>query len=149
MSVTFAFYVGGGNLNDWLIRAATGYSESHVELLVVPMVKPSNVCISASKRDGKKVRQKAIEWKAGHWEFVEVPTLHGADTHRRAAQHLGARYDTLGAALSITGITAGGKGRWFCSELMAHAIGLERPHTYTPGSFKAALLDMGGKIITI
>lgn len=149
MSVTFAFYVGRGTRADWMIRAATGYPESHVEMLSVSRVKQANLCISASKRDGRKVRQTTIEWNPDNWVFVEVPDLHGGDCLVRAMNELGAPYDTLGAAMSITGRGIGGKGRWFCSELMAHAAGLEDPHRYTPGLLKEVLLDMGGNIITI
>jgi hypothetical protein len=144
MPVTFAFYIAPGGWRDRLIRAATGYPESHVEMLVIPEIKHSNLCISASKRDGNRVRQKAIFWKPDHWSFVTVPGLHGGDCLSRAIRHLGRPYDVLGAVLSVTPLSWGRAERWFCSELMAHAVGLAHPHRYTPGSFRQALLGMGG-----
>jgi len=144
MPAIFAFYTAPGGWRDWLIRAATGYPESHVELLVIPEVKHSNLCISASKRDGNRVRQKAITWKPGHWVFVEVPALNSAGCLKRAVQHLGKPYDTLGAVLSITPFSWTREDQWFCASLHAQAAGLSNPHRYNPGELKHALLDLGG-----
>lgn len=145
MPVIFAFYTAPGTWRDGLIRAATGHPESHAELLVIPEIKHSNLCISASKRDGNQVRQKAITWNPEHWTFVEVPGLSCSDCLKRAIRHLGKPYDTLGAVLSVTALSWPRKDRWFCSELMALAAGLDRPHRYSPGELKQALLAMGGQ----
>lgn len=145
MSAIFAFYTAPGSWRDRLIRAATGYPESHVEFLVIPAIKHCNLCISASKRDDKLVRQKAITWNPGHWTFVEVPHADGADCFKRIKRHLNKPYDTLGAVLSITPLDVGIKGSWFCSELMADGLRLRNPARFTPGKLKQALLDMGGR----
>ena len=145
MPAIFAFYTAPGSWRDRLIRAATGHPESHVELLIIPEVKHSNLCISASKRDGNRVRQKAITWKPGHWVFVEVPALNSADCLKRAVKHLGKPYDTLGAVLSVTPFSLPREDQWFCASLEARAAGLQKPHRYSPGELKRALLDMGGK----
>lgn len=144
MSATFAFYIAQGTLSNQLIRSATGYQESHVEHLMISQVKSSNLCISASKRDGKKVRAKAIAWTPESWIFVTLPEFDGRGCMRRMWKHMGEPYDVFGAALSVTPVSRGREGRWFCSELMALGVGLDDPHQYTPGSFRRALVDMGG-----
>jgi len=143
---TFAFYIAPGDWRDRIIRAATGHPESHVEYLTAGPVKAANVTVSASKRDGHKVRCKIMEWTPGHWEFVEVPG-HAGKIHKRIIPEVGKRYDTLGALLCWTPINLQMRQAWFCSELMAYAMGLPDPHHYTPGSFRAALMDMGGNEI--
>ena len=151
--IIFAFYIGTGRWQDTCIRWVTGHREgwrwvpaecSHVEMLVIPEVKRSNLCISASKRDGSRVRQKEIKWNAAHWTFVEVPDLDGVDCYRRVAAHLNRPYDSLGAVMSVTGLDIGLKGHWFCDEILGHGIRLTNPHRYHPESFKQALLKMGG-----
>jgi hypothetical protein len=114
-------------------------------LLVIQEIKHCNLCISASKRDDKRVRQKAITWRPGHWTFVEVPALNSADCLKRAVQHLGKPYDTFGAILSITPFSLPRDDRWFCASHLALAANLPRPHRYNPGELKQALLDLGGR----
>ena len=65
----FAFYVADvGWRKGWrdkVIRWATGHPASHVEYVVGGDLGKSNVCISASKRDGNKVRSKPYDtWGA-------------------------------------------------------------------------------------
>lgn len=151
--IIFAFYTGTGRWRDTCIRWATGHREgwrwvpaecSHVEMLIIPKIKHGNLCISASKRDGKKVRKEVITWKPENWTFVDVPDLDGPDCLKRVEQFLGKPYDSLGAVMSITGWDVGFKGHWFCSEILGHGIRLRNPHRYHPEKFKQVLLDMGG-----
>lgn len=145
----YAFYTGDpGWRKGWpdkLIRWATGHPASHVEYVVGGVLSKSNVCISASKRDGNKVRSKPITWKPAHWVFVEVK---GDDKtiYKRLIAECGKPYDTLGAVLSVTPFKRTRDGKWFCSELQAHGLGLPRAHRFTPGSFFYALMSDGGKV---
>ena len=145
MPVTFAFYVAKGTLTDRMVRAATGYAESHVEMLLASGVKKANQCVSASKRDGQQVRTKSIEWNPDSWTFVTVDDHDAVDCMRRIWRHLGKPYDKIGAALTVTPFPRAIDSRWFCSELMAHGMRLEPEYHFTPGSFKDALIDMGGR----
>ena len=125
---TLAFYCGPGDYRDAVIRQTTGSRFSHVE-----MVHANGLCISASKRDGNCVRQTHIDFKAGHWTF-----LHTSHDPARAwaisEQYIGHPYDTLGAVCSGLGVPRHIRGSWFCSELIAHSLGLPEPHTYHPGA---------------
>ena len=149
MPTVFAFYIARKTLSDKLICAATGYPESHVELLLIPEIKRSNLCIGASKRDGKRVRKKVITWKPGHWTFVTLPALSSGVSLKRAYKHLGKPYDTLGAALSVSPLSLPREDIWFCSAFGAEIVDLRDPHRHTPGKFKRALLDMGGVETTL
>jgi len=130
---SLAFYCGAGDWRDAVIRQVTGSRFSHVEL-----VGPNGQCISASKRDGNCVRQKRIDFKAGHW--VHLTTHHdAARVWAISESYLGTPYDTLGAVCSGLGVPRHLPGAWFCSELIAHSLGLSEPHTYHPGALYDAL----------
>jgi len=141
--IIFAFYVAPGNWRDKAIRFVTGDRESHVEYLTVPVVKTANATVAASKRDGSRVRAEIIHWKPDHWEFVQVP-VKAAPVHRRIISEVGRPYDTWGALTYWAPFGGGRRDAWFCSELMAHAMSLPEPHRYTPGSFRRALMLLGG-----
>jgi hypothetical protein len=130
---TLAFYCGAGNWRDAVIRQTTGSRFSHVEL-----VGPNGQCVSASKRDGNQVRQKRIDFKTGHWTFLH--TAHDpAKAWAISQQYIDAPYDTLGAVFSGLHVPRHIRGAWFCSELVAHSLGLSEPHRYTPGALYDAL----------
>ena len=132
---TLAFYCGPGRWRDAVIRQATGSIYSHCEI-----VNPDGECISASKRDGNRVRQKPISFKAGHWSFL---TTHhdAAETWARAEALLGAPYDTWGALIG------GGLGvpyhirpdAWYCNEMICHCLCLPQPWPAHPGALWGAL----------
>lgn len=148
----YAFYTGDpGWRKGWrdkLIRWATGHPASHVEYVVGGVLGKSNVCISASKRDGNRVRSKPITWKPDNWVFVEVE---GDDKaiYKRMIAECGKPYDTLGAVMSVTPFSRHKVGAWFCNELAGYGLGIQNPHRGTPGSFFNALTSMGGRIIKI
>lgn len=129
----YAFYVGSGTWRDRVIRLVSGHRASHVEYVVGGVLGKSNVCISASKRDGNRVRSKPITWNPGNWVFVEVE---GDDKaiYRRMIAECGKPYDTLGAVMSVTPFSRHKAGAWFCSEIVAHGLSLPEPHRFTPGS---------------
>lgn len=130
---TLAFYCGAGNWRDAVIRQVTGSTFSHVEL-----VGPNGQCISASKRDGNQVRQKRIDFKAGHW--VRLHTAHDpARAWAISSSYIGHPYDTLGAVMSGLHVPRHIRGAWFCSELIAHSLGLPQAHRYHPGLLWAEL----------
>lgn len=139
MALILAFYVAPGDWRDALVRAATGSRESHVEILVGETRRARNLCLSASLRDGGKVRTKEIAWAAGHWEFVTLPLVDRSLVLRRIAPQLGAPYDFLGALCSATPLPLSRPGRWFCSELAGHALGLPDPFRLTPGALRRIL----------
>lgn len=125
--LTLAFYKAQGSFSDEAIRYYTGSPYSHVEMRT-----PSGEWVSASRRDGNKVRVTSIRLKPGHWDLMYLP-IDAEECWQRVFPEIGKPYDTLGAILSVTPINASRPGMWFCSELMAYAIQLPKPHTFTPG----------------
>lgn len=131
----FAFYKAPGSLTDRVIRLASGSRFSHVEFCM------GASCISASKRDGAQVREKQINFRPGHWEFVEVPGNYAAAAafaSWMAAQAV--PYCVLGAVTSVTPFHLSRRGRVFCSELMglicnAGGHDIAEPWRLTPGEF--------------
>jgi len=120
-----AFYKGRGNWWDLIVRWATWSKYSHVEVVI-----PGGMCISSSPRDGG-VRAKRIDFKPGHWDFIEV----NASLTPGALAHVpyGAKYDWLGAFCTVLcPFRAERRERWFCSELAAQLAGAPRPWRMTP-----------------
>lgn len=130
---TLAFYCGTGNASDRLICWVTRSRFSHVELL------PAGVHIgdeaqswSASGRDGG-VRTKPIRFDPAKWTFVHVPWAR-PDAIQRIEAELGKPYDFVGLLGSqLFNLNRHQQNRWFCSEICAHAIGLDTPQAYSPG----------------
>lgn len=144
----FAFYVAPGRWQDRLIRWATRSPYSHVEYVLDDHLDASNACVSASKRDGSRVRQRQITWKPGHWRFV---LTHGDsdDIRDRLLAEDGKNYDTLGAVLSITPFARARRGRWWCSQLMAHGLRLPDAERATPAALWTALNARGATDIGV
>lgn len=135
--IYLAGYVGRGKPLDWCIRAATASRYSHVELVDAPR----SSWASASWRDGG-VRAKRIKPKAGHWHLTRLPTERGRAAWEFVAAEAGKGYDVAGAVFGPTlGLRLGAPDRWFCSELIAHALmqvdllpSVKRAAHYSPGS---------------
>ena len=119
---------------DIAIKLTTRNYYSHIELLMTPLVPPTGICISASKRDGG-VRTKSITFKPERWDFLYVPDLHGGEMYQRALRFDGMPYNALGAVASLVDLDMGSTKSWFCSELMAYLCEMPRPHRFDPGSF--------------
>ena len=136
-----AFYKGSGQLFDRLVRISTSSDISHCELVRcagTPGEGAAGLCLSASGRDGG-VREKIISFDPGKWEFVPVPWA-PFDAWERGRAHLGKPYDYRALLLShFLGFGSHARHKWFCSELCAHALGLEAPHTYSPAILHRAL----------
>lgn len=141
--ITLAFYTGAGRPVDWIVRAWTCETVSHVELVCGTAESGGAVtafrALGASPRDGG-VRETWIAIRPGHWRFVRVP----GDTVEAAAfirALTGAPYDWPAIwgwhVLGWRGCHR--PGAWLCSEIVAHAIG--RPHLahLNPGALERAL----------
>jgi len=131
-----AFYIGKGTCIDRVIRWATRSPYSHVEL-----VDDDGLCWSSSHRDGG-VRAKKINIHSGNWEVLHVPWLNETDISR-IEPHLDKKYDYKGILCSqMFSLARHSRDRWFCSELVAHAIGIGAPQTYSPGALHDTLTWM-------
>lgn len=130
-----AFYRGRGTFADRVVRYATRSPFSHCELIRAdkpPRRGDTVTCISASGRD-KGVRIKDIELKDGKWDIYAVPWA-PEDAWDRAAKHLDQPYELWSMVVSqLFNFRRGKRGKWFCSELVAYALGLNLPQAKSPG----------------
>lgn len=141
-----AFYRGRGTMADKIVRYATRSPFSHCELIQsaeTPRRGDTVTCISASGRDGG-VRIKDITLKEGKWDIYAVPWA-PKDTWARAEAHLGRPYELWSMVFSqLFNFRRHSRERWFCSELVAHALGLSMPHAKSPGDLLRAIRDHVG-----
>ena len=120
MNMELRFYRGRGFL-AWLVRFFTHSKFAHVEIVIDGIAfvcRPGMRCGSrwAPEPDGQ-----------AHVSVVCDPGFYG-----RVLEGLGTRYDLWGALRSGTPFGREHPDRWFCSELAAHVIGLDKPHTWSP-----------------
>ncbi|MGB3555520.1 MAG: hypothetical protein WBA25_12870 [Jannaschia sp.] len=141
-----AFYRGRGTLADRIVRGATRSPFSHCELIRTvdtPRRGDTVTCIGASGRD-KGVRIKDITLDDGKWDIYAVPWAR-VDAWDRAAGELGKPYELWAMVLSqLFNFRRHSRDQWFCSELIAHALGLSMPHAKSPGDLLRAIHDHGG-----
>lgn len=135
--LTLAFYKGSGRFDDRVIRWVTRSAFSHVEMLErPPALRVDGARFgqswSSSGRDGG-VRGKDIVFGAGRWAFLAVPWAPAGALDTLRAE-LGKPYDFLGLVGSqLVNLRRHRAGRWFCSEICAHALGLDAPQELSPG----------------
>lgn len=151
MPTTFAVYIGEGAIFDQLTRWASRRNGdlpicSHIELLYNPLPSPSAFCISASKRDGYKVRTKFIQFRAGHWRFWTFQDLDSAITWKRAMAFIDTPYDLWGAIRSVTPLPAQSPHRVFCSELMGIVCDMPRSYALTPSGWEHNAIRQGAEM---
>lgn len=137
MSVWLAFYRGKGRFSDRLIRWAGQSEFSHVELTFdappVPDQPAHMTSLSASGRDGG-VRRKLIAFDPERWVFVPVPWACTGRALSFVNARMGQPYDWAGLLFAqVFHLRRAARDRWFCSELVAAALGLPQPQTLSPG----------------
>lgn len=103
-----------------------------------------SLCASASPRDGG-VRFARIDLSSGRWDVLPLP---GCDDTAEAyaydwfLRHSGMPYDHLGLAwfvLPISGFNH--PARYFCSEAVATALRLHKPHKFHPQRLLDAAME--------
>lgn len=85
------------------------------------------------------VRFKRIEFDPGRWDIVDLPEQLEPAVRAWFESHVGQRYDVLGNLHFILSPVGGDRGKWFCSEAFAAALGLPDPGRYDPGTLASAL----------
>lgn len=144
--VALAFYKGTGKSSDRVIRWVTRSAFSHVEVLSDDAMIKASRCLqaqswSSSARDGG-VRTKPIFFHLNNWSLVHVPWA-PPDAIQRIEVELGKPYDFMGLLGSqFFNLRRHRQDRWFCSEICAHAIGLEVPQAYSPGGLLRVVKQM-------
>ena len=136
------FYRGkAGRIADKIVAFATRSPYSHCELVrsaTRPKPGETHLCLSASGRDGG-VKCREITLGDGKWSSYEVVWAR-ADTWDRAMSKLGQPYELWPMVFSqLFNFRRHNRGKWFCSELIAYALGLNMPHGMSPGDLLRAI----------
>ncbi len=136
------FYRGkAGRIADRIVAFATRSPSSHCELVrspTRPKAGETHLCVSSSGRDGG-VKCREILLKEGKWAAYEVVWAR-SDTWDRAMSKLDAPYELWPMILSqLFNFRRHDRCKWFCSELIAHALGLNMPHAMSPGDLLRAI----------
>lgn len=120
------FYKAKGNFLDKLIRLVTRSKYSHVELCI------DGYCYSSSQWDGG-VRRKLINF-SDHWDKIEleVSSEHKLDMLILFQEENGKKYDWFGAIKTAIRFVPEHEDKFFCSEIVAQALGLPKPRNWTP-----------------
>ncbi|UWQ17836.1 hypothetical protein [Jannaschia sp. M317] len=141
-----AFYRGKGTIADRITRMATRSPFSHCELIrteVTPQRGDTVTCISSSGRDGG-VRVKEITLEDPKWDIYAVPWAR-QDAWDRAEAQLGKPYELWTMIISqLFNFRRHSRAKWYCSELVAYALGLSMPHAKSPGDLLRAIHDHRG-----
>jgi len=118
-----AFYRGKyGNFWDKFICLVTRSEFSHVEAVF-----DNTRCWSSSPRDGG-VRQTYINIASKHWKIIPVDI-----SEQLFLQEKGKKYDWIGLAAPVLKLKFfSSKSKWFCSEIIAEALGLKDSWKYSP-----------------
>lgn len=141
MGIYVAFYKGNktgyspsalvARFSDWLTRKLTKGPYSHCEL-VSPQGNGTYFCMSSSIRDGG-VRSKYMDLPTDKWDLVEVPLDDAA--YLKALeffkQNKGKKYDFFGAVGVVLKFSES-PSRYFCSEFVGAALGIEQPWRFSP-----------------
>lgn len=136
MTMAVAFYKGrrcenkSAKLFDWLICWWTSGPFSHAELVLVQGTDGRHsYCASSSIRDGG-VRFKHMLLDPDKWVIVPLSESFSTDHLRDAARwfdrYQGSPYDWLGILGFVVHKQWGRGSKWYCSEAVSSALGLEQ-----------------------
>ncbi len=106
---------------------------SHCELIF-----SDGMSASSSFEDGG-VRFKRIEFDPARWDFIELPWADEQKARDWFERNKGKAYDLMGNVRFIADPLADGKDKWFCSESLAEALGIEDSWRYGPNALAAVL----------
>jgi hypothetical protein len=85
------------------------------------------------------VRLKTIEYNPEHWDYIELPDQWENEIRLKLATKVGLGYDILGNFGFIFPSFDNTKNKYFCSELMAELLGIEKAQLFNPGTLYYAL----------
>ena len=109
---------------------------SHAELIF-----HNGMSGSASVAD-HGVRIKYIGYSSNNWDFVNLPNRLHDNAYQWFINHRNIQYDMLGNINAAFGFISQSEDKWFCSESIAAALGLEDPWRYKPNGLHAVLKEL-------
>lgn len=141
-----AFYKGTRpglpGLFNRAVRWWTRGPYSHCEIVLWRLSDGRAVCGSAANLDGG-VRRKIIDLDPAHWDVVDIPWANQSAALTWFAEHEGERYDMAGLFGFVWRRGDGDRGRWYCSEACAAALGFDEPWRFCPNTLAAVIRSMG------
>lgn len=129
-----AFHKGGKLIGDKLIKWWDDGIYSHCEVVF-----SDGLWASASFMDGMKVRGKHISPTPGSWDYLDLPDRLETNARTFLALTEGMDYDLLGMARFVIAPLRGAGSKYWCSEWVAEALGMQEPWRYGPNGLYAAL----------
>ena len=129
-----AFHKGSKLLGDKLIRWWDDGPYSHCEVVF-----SDGLWASASFMDNLCVRGKHINPSPANWDYLHIPDKYEQPARQFLAETDGMKYDVLGLVRFIVAPMRGVSDKYWCSEWVAEALGLEDPWRYGPNGLYAAL----------
>ncbi len=140
-----AFYKGRARVFNRFVSWWTNGPYSHCEAvfelgngLAGPVL-----CWSSSWMDGG-VRWKVMQLDPEHWDIIDVPAFDDARALWWFGEHKDDEYDLLGL-LSTSLPIRHAKRRWFCSEAIATAVGMQEGWRFDPNGL-ARICEMAGGV---
>lgn len=109
------------------VRLWTKSPYSHCELIF-----SNGQAASASYMDGG-VRFKDIVFDDDKWDFIDLPPELENAARDWFVKHQGDAYDLLGNIHFVLSIIGDDNSKWFCSEAVAAALGIDKAYRYNPG----------------
>jgi hypothetical protein len=140
MAFRIAFYRGTrpgiaglyNRLGRWLDHGPY----SHAELVF-----SDGMSGSASYMD-HGVRIKYIGYTSGDWDFVEIPARFELVARNWFIGERGKKYDLMGNINAAFGFVPHSRDKWFCSEAIAAALGLNEAWRFKPNGLRAILKEL-------
>tara|TARA_R110000824_G_scaffold15086_1_gene63706 strand:- start:1284 stop:1745 length:462 start_codon:yes stop_codon:yes gene_type:complete len=126
MEIKVAFYKGGGDLFNKIVRWWTKSPYSHVELILPDDVTWIRIGPFSSS---KLCAIKKEKWDPKNWDFISITvTSEQVETIKEFFERTkGCKYDWWGMILShLIPFKVKQRGKWYCSEWIAHALRVSR-----------------------
>lgn len=139
--IQIAFYKGTkpgfAGLFNRLVRWWTRGPYSHCEIIFNTSNDGQSHCASASNID-KGVRFKTMALAPEKWDFLSVD-LDPRVVAKWFVDHDGAKYDVRGLFGFVWRRSEDDRGKYFCSEACAEALGLEEAWRFDPNTLFVAI----------
>ncbi len=124
---------GLAGLYNRLVRIIDHGQYSHCELIF-----SDGLAASASFLDSG-VRFKRIDFSPGRWDFIDLNPAKETTARQWFTDHNGQPYDLRGNLRFVFGVVPESKKKWFCSEAVAAALGMDDPWRYGPNGLAVIL----------
>lgn len=140
-----AFYKGRKRLFNRFVSWWTSGPYSHCEAVfeMAHGITGPVLCWSSSWMDGG-VRWKEMTLDPDHWDIIDVPTFDDARVLCWFCDHQNDNYDLLGL-LSTSLPIRHAAVRWFCSEAIGAAVGMQESWRFDPNSL-ARICEIAGGV---